>query len=625
MRLRSPHRRARRGSLERPLNAHLYSRMWLFTLVPLLLLAPSLDRPGSLPAPTSEPAFDAGNAYQQALDLAQAYPDRSPGSPGSRAAEGWLVQQLSHMGFHPSVDRFEARIPGRGSVQLANVSVRVAGSSPSELVVLAHRDNAGIGAGGGANDNASGTAALLELARDYAKPPGPTPPHVPDHTLLFLSTDAGSFGGIGAAHFVSRLGADEHIAAAVNLDSIGGRGRPRVVITGDQPRSPLALLVATARDRLSEQLGGAPARTSAFRQLIDLAFPFSVFEQAPFVARGIPAITLTTGGDLPVDAAGDTPAALDRGHLAQVGAATGQLLQSLDAGMPEPHASSASYVYLGSRLIRGWAVQLLLLALLVPPFVALVDLFARCRRRRVRLLPAARSYLRRLGFWLFLTALFSLFGAIGFWPEGAARPPALATAAARNWPLPPFILLGLLAVVAWFVTRSRLLPHRPLRPEEELAGHVVALLALVLLALMIAFGNRYALLFLVLPLHLWLWLPQMRREDRLPLARVAVLALGLLGPGALVWSFADRFGLGFSAIWYVGELIAVGYTSLWFLLASAVFAASFAQLAALSTGRYAPYPEPDERPPYSLFQRTGRRLLLVAGAGGSRARRTALR
>jgi hypothetical protein len=599
--------------------------MWLFTLVPLMLLAPSLDRPGSLPAPTSEPAFDASNAYQQALELAQAYPDRSPGSPGSSAARRWLVQQLQAMGFKPSVDRFQARIPGRGKVELANVSVHVVGSSPSMLVLTAHRDNPGIGAGGGANDNASGTAALLELARDYAKPPGPVPAHVPDHTLLFVSTDGGAFGGIGAAHLASRIRLSGRIAAVVNLDSIGGRGKPRIVITGDKPRSPLALLVATAFGRLREQLGSSPARTSAFRQLIDLAFPFSIFEQAPFVGYGIPAVTLTTGGDLPADASADTPAALDRSHLAQIGKATGQLLESLDQGMPEPHASSASYVYLGGRLIRGWDLQLLMLALVVPPLVAVVDLFARCRRRRIRLLPALRSYLRRLGFWLFLAALFLLFGALGLWPGGAARPPALATAAARNWPLPPFILLGLAAVLAWFVSRSRLLPRRPLQPEEELAGHLVPLLVLTLLALVVALGNRYALLFLLLPLHLWLWLPQVRREDRLPIARLALLAAGLLGPGVLVWSFADRFGLGFSAIWYVGELIAVGYTSVWFLLASTVFAACFAQLAALSTGRYAPYPEPDERPPYSLFQRTGRRLLVAAGAGGSRQRRTALR
>ncbi|MGZ4400971.1 MAG: M28 family metallopeptidase [Gaiellaceae bacterium] len=625
MRLKSPRRRPRSGSLEHPVSVHLYRRMWLAALVPLLLLPPSLDRPGSLPSPTSQPAFDAASAYQQALGFARAYPDRSPGSVGSAAARAWLVDQLRTMGFEPSVDVFRARIPGRGQVSLANVSVRIKGGSSSTLVVVAHRDNAGLSAGGGANDNASGTAALLELARDYAKPPGPTPAHVPNHTLLFLSSDGGSFGGIGAAHFASRFPARKRIAAVVNLDSIAGAGLPRVLITGDAPQSPLALLVGTARDRLRDQLGSPPGRTSALRQLIDLAFPFSAYEQAPFVGHGIPAVTLTTGGDRPGNAATDTPANLDQRHLTQVGTATGQLIESLDQGMPEPQASSASYLYLGGRVIRGWVIQLLLLACLLPPLTAVVDLYARCRRRRIRLLPALRSYLRRLAFWLFLAGLFLFFALVGLWPNGISRPPALDTAAARNWPLPPLILLGTTALVAWFVSRSRLLPRRGLQPEEELAGYVVAFLALMLLALLVVLGNRYTLIFLLLPLHLWIWLPQARREDRVPLARFGLLAAGLLGPGLLVWSFAERFGLGLTAIWYIGELIAVGYTSVWFLLGSAIFAATFSQLAALSGGRYAPYPEPHERPPYSLFQRSGRLLLLVAGAGRARARRAALR
>ena len=46
------------------------------------------------------------------------------------------------------------------------------GQSPDVIVVMAHRDDTGVGPG--ANDNASGTAALLELARTYARPPSET-------------------------------------------------------------------------------------------------------------------------------------------------------------------------------------------------------------------------------------------------------------------------------------------------------------------------------------------------------------------------------------------------------------------------------------------------------------------
>jgi len=51
-------RRARRGSLERPVNARLYRGAFLFLSLPLLILAFSIVRPGSLSAPLLPPNFD---------------------------------------------------------------------------------------------------------------------------------------------------------------------------------------------------------------------------------------------------------------------------------------------------------------------------------------------------------------------------------------------------------------------------------------------------------------------------------------------------------------------------------------------------------------------------------------
>ena len=43
-------------------------------------------------------------------------------------------------------------------------------------------------------------------------------------------------------------------------------------------------------------------------------------------------------------------------------------------------------------------------------------------------------------------------------------------------------VLGLLLLVGWLVARERLIPRRPARIEEVIAGHTVALLALGLTA-----------------------------------------------------------------------------------------------------------------------------------------------
>ena len=76
-------RRARRGSLERPINARLYRGSLLVLSLPLLILAFSITRPGALPAPLLPPNFDGEATRQLATDFSTHFPDRVPGGPGS--------------------------------------------------------------------------------------------------------------------------------------------------------------------------------------------------------------------------------------------------------------------------------------------------------------------------------------------------------------------------------------------------------------------------------------------------------------------------------------------------------------------------------------------------------------
>jgi hypothetical protein len=144
------------------------------------------------------------------------------------------------------------------------------------------------------------------------------------------------------------------------------------------------------------------------------------------------------------------------------------------------------------------------------------------------------------------------------------------------------------------VARHRLLPRRPIRPEERLAGHSGALLALGVVGLLVAAVNPFALVFVLPSLHAWLWLPQV--QTRHPALRTGVFLAGFVGPAYLVWSFATHYGLGWDAPWYLAELFAVGYAPLPLLVVGLGWLAVAGQLAALAAERYAPYPEPHERP-----------------------------
>jgi len=180
---------------------------------------------------------------------------------------------------------------------------------------------------------------------------------------------------------------------------------------------------------------------------------------------------------------------------------------------------------------------------------------------------------------------------------------------AHNWPAQGLLGLAVLALLGWLVTRERLLPRRAVTAEDELAGHTAALLCLGALSLLVVATNPFALVFLLPSLHAWLWLPQLRRA---PLgARLGVLALGLAGPGLLLGSFAGRFGLGWDTPWYLAELRIVGYVPFIVMPFLVVWLAGTGQLAALASGRYAPYPEAAELPPRGPIQRVLRSVVLA--------------
>ena len=236
--------------------------------------------------------------------------------------------------------------------------------------------------------------------------------------------------------------------------------------------------------------------------------------------------------------------------------------------------------------MRGWTIELVLLTALLPFAIGTIDLFARCRRRRVRLGPAVRSLRHRLLFWGYAGMLLFVAAKLGAFPEGEPRP--LPVDHGLYQPSPVVLgVLGLLLLIGWLVARERLIPRRPARIEETIAGHTVALLALGLTALVVVATNPFSLIYLLPSLYAWLWLPQTHAAH--PIVRFTLLAIGFTGPLILTLSFSTRFDLGRETPWYLLSLVAVGYVPWIAVLLGLVWLAIGAQLTALTAGRYGPY------------------------------------
>jgi peptidase M28-like protein len=604
---RSSRRRPRRGSFERPVNTRLIRAAALVVLPPLLLAAFTVLRPGPLPAGPLPPSFDASAALALTRELVTEHATRVPGTPQADRAARWFTDKLALYGLPVEADRWQARVPDLGLARLANIAVVVEGATPETIIFLAHRDTTP--AGPGASDNASGTAMLVALARAYSVGGTTGGRARPQHTLVFLSTDGGAYGGVGAKRFASSSRFGKRTLAVVVLDALAGPAEPRLELAGDRPHSPAPALVRTASVRLAEQTGREPRQPSVLQQLVDLGLPFAYGEQAPFLARGISALRLTTSDDSGRSEVLDEPERLDEQRFAEVGRGAETLLGSLDGGAELAQDTSA-YVALGDRFVRGWAIALVLLAAIVPFLAGAFDLLARCLRRRLPLMPALRSLRSRIGVWLWALVALWLAAATGVLPSGEARPLPPAGASATDWPVASVTVLGLVATAGWWLARPRLQPRRSASAEEELAGYAIALAGLGFVAVATAVMSPFALVFVLPSLYTWLWLPHVQTTGRSWVMDV-LFGLGLAGPVLALVSLESRFDLGIDVFLYAVGLVSVGYLSWTSVLLVLLWAAVATQVGALAAGRYAAYAGGVSDPPRGII-RNGVRRLFVA-------------
>jgi aminopeptidase YwaD len=129
--------------------------------------------------------------------------------------------------------------------------------SEENIVIGAHYDHLGLGHFGardtsavgsihfGADDNASGTAVLLELARRLARLSVK-----PARSLVFVAFSAEELGLHGSRHFVDRAGSISSTKAMINLDMVGRLRGDRLTVFGTRSGHNFSRIVATAAGHL---------------------------------------------------------------------------------------------------------------------------------------------------------------------------------------------------------------------------------------------------------------------------------------------------------------------------------------------------------------------------------------
>ncbi len=165
---------------------------------------------------------------------------------------------------------------------LINVLGLIPGADPlvghETVIIGAHRDHFGKQAGllfPGADDNASGTAVMLETARVSARMPRPK------RSLLFVSFSGEERGLLGSRLYVGRPVVPlKQTKAMINIDHAGiGNGRLTVGVTG-----------------LEKQLAQEAGQVAGLADKLDLFGFFPGGDHVPFKEAGIPTVTVVSGG-----------------------------------------------------------------------------------------------------------------------------------------------------------------------------------------------------------------------------------------------------------------------------------------------------------------------------------------
>jgi hypothetical protein len=208
-----------------------------------------------------------------------------------------------------------------------------AGSGQPGIVVGAHIDHLGRGISGrsmardeergkihpGADDNASGVAVLIEVARDLAEWRAGAPD---GRDVLFGAWSGEELGLLGSRRFVESLVEEPdtlirpRVAAAINMDMVGRLREQRLFVQGVGSSSAWPALV--------EQANQAVGLTLDLQEN-----PYVPSDNLSFYLRGAPVLNLFTGVHDDYHTPRDTPDKLNYDGMAAVTVLTGEIARKL--------------------------------------------------------------------------------------------------------------------------------------------------------------------------------------------------------------------------------------------------------------------------------------------------------
>jgi hypothetical protein len=200
------------------------------------------------------------------------------------------------------------------------------GKLPGVLVIGAHYDHLGYGGRYslapdkrephvGADDNASGVAALLEIARHLSEQRAQL-----KRDVIFLAFSGEEAGVLGSTHFTRQRGdaVMKQVAAMLNLDMVGRLRANQLAVLGSESAEEWGPLIVAACEKARVDCASS-------------GDGYGPSDHSPFYAAGVPVLHFFTGAHSDYHKPSDTPDGVNAAGTARVA----QVVSSIALGLGE--------------------------------------------------------------------------------------------------------------------------------------------------------------------------------------------------------------------------------------------------------------------------------------------------
>lgn len=156
---------------------------------------------------------------------------RATATAGGTKAREYVIKRFKESGLQTVNQDFEFKRRNDATVKGTNVYGIIKGKKNPEkyIIVTAHYDHVGINKEqiyNGADDNASGTSALFQIAKYFSK-------KKPNNSVIIVAFDAEEMGLQGSRYFVANLPVKkENILLNINMDMISRNDKNEIYAAG---------------------------------------------------------------------------------------------------------------------------------------------------------------------------------------------------------------------------------------------------------------------------------------------------------------------------------------------------------------------------------------------------------